>query len=72
MTNAEELIAKLVNDKRITGEEAVILLNEIITKKIRILYISICNVGNIYKSSIKNFYNDINTKLLIFNENKKQ
>jgi len=34
MTNAEELIAKLINDKRITGEEAVILLNEIITKKL--------------------------------------
>lgn len=34
MTNAEELIAKLISDKRITGEEAVILLNEIITNKL--------------------------------------
>lgn len=28
MTNAEELIAKLINEKKITGEEAVILLSE--------------------------------------------
>lgn len=34
MTNAEELIAKLINNKRITGEEAVILLNEIMTNKL--------------------------------------
>jgi len=38
MTNAEELIAKLINDKRITGEEAVILLNEIITNKLECYY----------------------------------
>lgn len=35
MTDAEELISKLIDDKRITGEEAVILLNEIITNKLR-------------------------------------
>ena len=34
MTNAEELISKLINDKRITGEEAVILLNEININKL--------------------------------------